>query len=308
MTDRSPAQQPGGFRYHYDIDESDENSVYTMELRMIGAAKRVLEFGCSSGFMTKALKERGCWVVGIDLNEEDAAGAARYADDLIIADLERDDFVAKLGGGSFDVLLFGDVLEHLRDPLATLREARELLAPGGFVVISVPNIAFVDVRMMLLRGAFEYRDDGLLDRTHVHFFTRASLNAMLDAAGLLVVETSRAIRQPFTSELNVDRGVPQDVVDLALEDAEALTYQFVVKAVLDDGDLSVRQLADRCRALEDRLHGIRVETELAVAVAYEAADARVAPLQQEIAELRNTRIFRYTAGARALYRKLVIGR
>jgi hypothetical protein len=131
---------------------------------------------------------------------------------------------------------------------------------------------------------------------------------MLDAAGLLVVETSRAIRQPFTSELNVDRGVPQDVVDLALEDAEALTYQFVVKAVLDDGDLSVRQLADRCRALEDRLHGIRVETELAVAVAYEAADARVAPLQQEIAELRNTRIFRYTAGARALYRKLVIGR
>jgi 2-polyprenyl-3-methyl-5-hydroxy-6-metoxy-1,4-benzoquinol methylase len=290
----------GRSRYDVEIDTQDENSVYAMQLRMIGSNKRVIEFGCSSGHMTEALAERGCRVVGVDM-DADATAANRAAERVIVADLDSRDFLADLHSLHFDAALFGDVLEHLRDPLGTLRAVRELLVPGGFIVICVPNIAHVDVKLTLLDGRFPYSDRGLLDRTHIRFFTRDLLEQMLADAGFFPVEMSRAIVPAFGSELAPERDVPGEVLDAALCDPEALTYQFVVKAVLDDGDLAVRTLAQRCLCLEEQLHATRNRGEPGSIV---LEGEQTAILQRELDALRNTRLFRYSASGRAVYARL----
>jgi 2-polyprenyl-3-methyl-5-hydroxy-6-metoxy-1,4-benzoquinol methylase len=320
MTEQASEQatSPHTSRYHYEIDPVGENSVHAMELSLIGNSKRVLEVGCASGHMTAELVRRGCRVVGLEI-EAAAAAANEHAEEVLVVDLDRDDFVEKLRGRQFDAALLGDVLEHLRDPGQILKSVRELLVPGGFVVLCVPNVAFVDVRLALLRGKFPYNDWGLLDRTHIRFFTKATLDQVIADAGYMPVETRRAILAPFASELAPDRSIPQEVVEIALDDPEALTYQFVMKAVIDDGDLAVHQLADRCRELEDRLHQIRVETELQVAAELQELDelddlrqriseleARVVEAEREAAEIRATKLFRYSTKARAVYRSLFI--
>jgi len=291
---------PERSRYHVEIDTEDANSVYAMQLRMVGSNKSVIEFGCSSGHMTAALAERGCQVLGVDVDAA-ATAANRAAQRVLVADLDRPDFLVDLQGHRFDVALFGDVLEHLRDPLGALRAVRELLAPGGYVVACVPNIAHVDVKLTLLNGRFPYGDRGLLDRTHVHFFTREALDQMLADAGFLPVEISRAIVPAFGSELAPDRDVPQKVLDAALRHPESLTYQFVVKAVLDDGDLAVRMLAQRCLRLEEQLRAMSIKSEPDAIV---PEGERVEVLKRELDALRNTKLFRYSARGRALYARL----
>lgn len=311
MTDdiAEQATKPRRSRYHYDIGSLGENNIFAVELGMIGSAKRVLEFGCSSGHMTAELVQRGCRVVGLEI-DADAAAANEHAEEVLVVDLDRDDFVEKLRGRQFDVALLGDVLEHLRDPGRVLKAVRDLLVPGGFIVLCIPNVAFVDVRLALLKGRFPYNDWGLLDRTHLRFFTKATLDEMIADAGYMPVETHRAILAPFASELDADRSIPQEVVELALDDPEALTFQFVMKAVIDDGDFAVHQLASRIRELEDRLHRIRTETELHIAAELDKGlrdlEARAAEAERDAAALRQTKVFRYSAAARSLYRSLFI--
>ena len=90
------------------------------------------------------------------------------------------------GRQQFDVILFSDMLEHLTDPLDVLTRHCQLLAPGGQVLISLPNVAIWNVRLALLLGQFEYGDTGTLDRTHMRFFTRRSFRRFLSEAGLTV--------------------------------------------------------------------------------------------------------------------------
>lgn len=311
MTDQvaEQATKPQTSRYHYEIGPLGENNVHAMELGMIGSAKRVLEFGCASGHMTAELVRNGCRVVGLEI-EAGPAAANEHAEEVLVVDLDRDDFVEKLRGHQFDAALLGCVLEHLRDPGRVLKAVRELLVPGGFIVLCVPNVAFVDVRLALLKGSFQYNDWGLLDRTHLRFFTKATLDEMIADAGYMPVETQRAILAPFASELAPDRSIPQDVVELAVDDPEALTYQFVMKAVIDDGDFAVHQLASRVRELEDRLHRIRTEAELHIATELDKGlrelEARAAHAEREAADIQHTKLFRYSARARSLYRSLFI--
>jgi O-antigen biosynthesis protein len=305
-------------RYYMPVDPTADNNVYAFELAMIGHSKRVLEFGCGAGHMTQALCKQGCRVVGVEVDP--TAGADNLeAEEVLVADLDRDDFIEKLRGRDFDVALFGDVLEHLRDPGKVLTRVREVLVPGGFIVISVPNVAHFDVRMSLLKGRFDYGPYGLLDRTHLRFFTRDGIDQMLRDAGYVGVETRRVVIAPFASELAPDRDVPRDAQDLVLRDPEALTYQFCMKAVIDDGDRAVHDLAERCHLLEDKLHSSRVETELTIAAEVMAAEdraaVRVRELETELATVRAemdaikaTKVFRYSAGARSLYRTLVLGK
>src|SRR5262249_11276316 len=115
---------------------------------------------------------------------ERAAVAAAHCERLILADLDRQ---LPTLGDRFDAIVYADVLEHLADPLRVLRELNASLAPGGQVVISIPNVAHLWVRLSLLAGRFEYRDRGILDRDHLRFFTQRSLQSLLTAAGLAIV-------------------------------------------------------------------------------------------------------------------------
>jgi 2-polyprenyl-3-methyl-5-hydroxy-6-metoxy-1,4-benzoquinol methylase/HAMP domain-containing protein len=234
------------FVYDMTVDPDALNNTHAYALAMVGHNKSVLEVGCAIGYFTKAMVERGCKVVGIEIDPAAAGRAEEWAERVVVGDIDRGEVWDQVDDESFDVVLCGDVLEHLRDPLGALRSAVRKLKPDGIVVTSFPNVAHGDVRLSLLQGEFAYRDLGLLDRTHIRFFTLETIRELLRDAGLLVVDTKRVIVPLFGSELEVKReGVRPSTVDDILADPEAESYQFVLKSVRDNGTQRIAELTDQ---------------------------------------------------------------
>lgn len=144
-------------------------------------ARRILDVGCGTGSVGAALKQSlGAWVAGVELYPQAAEIAAGRLDELIVADL---DTVERLPG-ELDAAIFGDVLEHLRDPARLLAVVREHLAPEGVIICSIPNVKHWSVvGPLLIEDRWPYEDQGLLDRTHVHFFTLREFDEMLSGTG-----------------------------------------------------------------------------------------------------------------------------
>jgi 2-polyprenyl-3-methyl-5-hydroxy-6-metoxy-1,4-benzoquinol methylase len=223
-------------KYDIEVDvENRQGTSHAFLVEMVGANKRVLDVGCDTGYLGEALNALGNETVGFEANPATAKVARTRMSRVEIGDLETTNLVELFGRSTFEVIVFGDVLEHLRDPLRVLRQARPLLAPGGSVLISTPNVAHGDVRLALLDGRFRYTKVGILDDTHTRFFTRDSLVQFLHDAGFVLVDLRRTRADLFTTEV----GVVESDYDPALvarlrEDEEATTYQFVVRAVPDD--------------------------------------------------------------------------
>lgn len=142
-------------------------------------SRRVLEVGCGEGFFGHALKqmsaEREVW--GIEINRAAAESARTKLDRILTGDVES--VVGGLPESYFDCVVFNDVLEHLIDPEATLRKVRRNLAPGGLIVCSIPNVRYFPVLFkLILRKEWRYVDSGVLDRTHLRFFTVKSIREM----------------------------------------------------------------------------------------------------------------------------------
>ena len=161
----------------------DPHSSHSIILRWLGAGRdrRLLDVGAADGLLSRQLTESGWRVTAIEGDSALAQAGARHCERMITANLDRP---LPDCGGPFDVIVYGDVLEHLVDPLRVLVELDRSLAPGGFVIISVPNIAHLWIRLLLLVGRFDYLDRGILDQSHLRFFTERSLRAMLADAGL----------------------------------------------------------------------------------------------------------------------------
>lgn len=215
----------------------------------------MLEIGCATGYMSEVLRDRlGCTVVGVELSPEAAALAEGRAARVITADAETVDWEAALGDERFDAVVFADVLEHLRDPRAVLQRVSPFLSSTGAVVASVPNVAHASVRLALLAGEFRYRPTGLLDETHLRFFTRASLQDLFESAGHVVTTWLRARRSIEESEVAVP-GVAEGGAAraIAAADPEATTYQFVVRAVPAESAVVAAQLRDEARRSAESL-------------------------------------------------------
>jgi O-antigen biosynthesis protein len=150
-------------------------------IEQVGRDKRVLDIGCSSGYLAKRLVDRGCTVIGMDLDPKDLEVAQQWCAEVYAGNIE--DMGLPFEEGTFDVVLCGDLVEHLRDPTAALARVRPLLKPGGLLVLSTPNVANWSIRLMFLFGRFRYTDRGILDRTHAHLFTRKTLRQAIVAAG-----------------------------------------------------------------------------------------------------------------------------
>src|SRR5437867_6053879 len=151
--------------------DASPGSTHSLVVSLVPRASRVLEFGCSAGYMSAVLKARlGCSVTAIELSPEAAQQAGAHCDRIVVGDAETLDFPRLFGADRFDAVVFADVLEHLREPGAVLQRVRPFLAEGGVVVASMPNVAHGSVRLALLGGEFRYRQAGLLDRTHLRFF------------------------------------------------------------------------------------------------------------------------------------------
>lgn len=147
-------------------------------------ARRILDVGCGEGALGARLQATlGAEVHGIERHAPAAAAARR----VLASVIEGDAATASIPfpEGAFDCLVYGDVLEHLVDPWAALRSHVRFLRRGGTVVASVPNVRHLGVVLPLLfAGRFEYADEGVLDRTHLRFFTRRSFTELLIGAGL----------------------------------------------------------------------------------------------------------------------------
>jgi len=206
---------------------------------MIAPGTRVLDVGCAAGDLARLLQARGCDVVGIDINPAALTVAAPFCSRTIAADLDVERLPNLLPGERFDVVVFADVLEHLRDPWSVLDSARTLLNETGYAIVSVPNIAHGAIRLGLLTGHFDYRQYGILDDTHLRFFTRRSLEILLIRSGFRLDRIERTILplfQPSDLVSVVDRKtVSPDLLELIRSDEDHETLQFVVSAApLDD--------------------------------------------------------------------------
>src|SRR5579872_4789889 len=161
---------------------------------------RILDVGCGSGVHGAELSRlQGHRVVGVDISASSIAKAQGRLAEAYVADVTQPERYPFWGRQSFDVVLFSDMLEHLVDPLDVLTRHYRLLAPGGHILVSLPNVAIWNVRLALLAGKFEYTDTGTLDRTHLRFFTRRSFRRFLGQAGLEVERNriSPGILRPF---------------------------------------------------------------------------------------------------------------
>lgn len=156
-------------------------------LKRLARGARVLDVGCGRAQLGEAAQAFGLHVTGVELHPEACAVARGRIDVLVEADLQDHVAVARaLGDQRFDAVVFSDVLEHVAWPAQILREYRRYLAPNGRVIVSVPNVASWDSRLRLLAGRFRYSDTGLMDRTHLRFFTVATAQELLDEADFAV--------------------------------------------------------------------------------------------------------------------------
>jgi 2-polyprenyl-3-methyl-5-hydroxy-6-metoxy-1,4-benzoquinol methylase len=163
------------------------NPFFVKAVRESPTAKPViLDVGCWNGTLGRALAStRDLIVDGIERNSDQAEHARRAGYRTVhLLDLNRD--TIRAAGDRYDFILFGDVLEHLLDPSEVLRASRDLIAPGGKVMVSLPNIAFLTSRLNLLLGRWNYAEYGIMDRTHLKFFTRRTMIQMLQEAGYRV--------------------------------------------------------------------------------------------------------------------------
>lgn len=160
-------------------------------------SRRILEVGCGEGKTGKILREKGFEeIVGIEINEKYAReGKANY-DRLIIGDVEK--IALPYEKGHFDCILYGDVLEHLMDPWQVLENHSVFLKSEGVIICSIPNIRhYRIIKKLVFRGKWEYQESGIMDRTHLRFFTLHSIQEMLEGAGF---EIKRIIRRPAATK------------------------------------------------------------------------------------------------------------
>ena len=220
-----------GLKYQAHVDLSRKNNSHTQLVVLTGRDKKVLEVGPATGYITRALSERGCRVSCIESDPDAAAVASSFCERMIVGNIEEVDLSATFEEDRFDVVMFGDVLEHLLDPETVLRKVHLLLNPGGYVLASIPNIAHASIVLNLIAGEFQYTDLGLLDKTHLRLFTRSSVEKLFRETGYRITLWRRILLDPFETEVAVNKeSYPAHILDAIRQGPESSTYQFIVKA------------------------------------------------------------------------------
>ena len=205
-------------------------------MQLTGHGKNVLELGAASGHVTAELTKRGNRVTAVEIDISNRDLLSQAAEKVIITDLDRLDLVEKLQGEKFDVIIAGDVLEHTTKSGLILMQLQELLKEAGYVVASIPNIAHGDVRLTMLEGNFPYAESGLLDKTHLQFFTRSSVKELFNDNGFDITEIYHTIVALGQTELQVNlSSFDKDIVDYIRNAKDSNVYQFIIKAFPKQG-------------------------------------------------------------------------
>ncbi len=209
----------GPLVYDRTVERHGLSMSHVAMLNAVPRDSRVLDVGCASGYLSSELQtRRSCTVTGLDYDARAVATARSRGLDAHQIDLEAEQFDAT----GFDVVVFGDILEHLRDPVAVLRQAR----PAPLVVVSLPNIGHWTARRQILLGRFPREDMGIFDRTHLRWFTRAAAHELAENAGFAVHEERfTSSRLPLDEKFKLVQRLRQPAATLW---PELFAFQFVL--------------------------------------------------------------------------------
>jgi 2-polyprenyl-3-methyl-5-hydroxy-6-metoxy-1,4-benzoquinol methylase len=261
---------------------------------LVGKDARVLDLGCAIGRQARQLVALGCSVVGVEADARAAVRAASWCERVVVCDLDLVDLPQQLDSERFDVVAAGDILEHLRDPARLLQSLHQVLVPEGRVVASIPNVAHGSVRLSLLSGAFQYADSGVLDRTHLRFFTLATIQELFQSSGFAIDQLERIV-VPIDQATPYDRSaLPSGVEEAVALMPEATTFEYLVvarplnpvpiqqepaspKSTADGADRLLVAYSDTLKELE--------ETNLALR-------AEVLKVEQQLSRVEGSRVWR----------------
>lgn len=240
--------------YLRHIDEGERTSLSTL-VGLISQGAHVLDVGCGSGALGQYLSvQKQCVVDGVTFNEAEAALARAHYRKVEVANLEQTLPTSLFAQNRYDFIVCADILEHLREPQVLLQDMQALLNEQGRLLISIPNSTYAGLVAELMEGEFLYRQEGLLDATHVRHFTRKSLLRLLQQAGWQVenFETIERHLQESEFKLQFDQ-LPPAVARHLLAGEDALTYQFIVAAKVPPQ--TATQPVDNSRFLSQREAG-----------------------------------------------------
>ena len=234
MPDPNLNQRPVKSQGTYDrtIGPAGKDSLSCIA-RLVRPGSCVLDLGAAAGPLGKYLvAQKQCIVDGVEIDPDQAREATGAYRKMLMADLETIRLIEHLPLRSYDYIVCADILEHLRDPDRLLDQLHALLREGGRLLLSVPNIAHAGVIASLIAGEFTYRPSGILDITHLRFFTRSSLFDFLGRRGFAVtcIETvSKDLRETEFRDRYLD-ALSENLFRTILAQPDALTYQFIVEA------------------------------------------------------------------------------
>jgi O-antigen biosynthesis protein len=220
-------------QYSRDVFSAHAESLSQLSGRMTRGSE-VLELGPAKGYFTRILKQAlKCEVDAIEIDPTMAEHAQPHCRDLVIADLDTLDWAALWPGRRYDTIIAADVLEHLRSPERALIALRQRLKPGGRLLISLPNIAYAGMIFGLLEDDFRYRDEGLLDRTHLRFFTRTTLEETLTANGWQVTWRGEVGKDIYEAEFHTRiEQWPQSLREFVIEHPNRRAYQLLCECAI----------------------------------------------------------------------------
>jgi len=172
----------------FDPSRAHPDDAHSLLMRLVLPHSRVLELGCATGYLSGYIEHAlGCRVTGLEYDAASADIARTRASEVYAADLDDPDALAPAyASAPYEVLFAAAVLEHLKDAPRLLRSVRPLLTDNARIIVSLPNVAHWSVRLALLRGRFDYADYGVMDRTHLHFYTARTGRALLEDNGYAV--------------------------------------------------------------------------------------------------------------------------
>jgi len=243
--------------------QDDKSSSYYQNVRhdliplVPDDAKCILEVGCAAGMTGRELKKRsGAFVAGIEMNNKAACAAKNVLDDVVQGNIE--DIELPYSKNSFDCILFADVLEHLIDPLSVLQKVRPLMKNKGTIVASIPNVQFHGVVHQLIEGNWTYEKEGILDETHLRFFTFKEIEKLFSQAGYSIARVDEVLDPQYekfsdqnATSLNFGR---TQIKDLTAEEIKRFfVFQFLVVA---------NPLSSNKNEVEDMLQGEKRESQI----------------------------------------------
>jgi len=236
--------------YEYELDVDGDNALAYV-IKFVGNNKKVLEVGAGAGMISRKLVERNhCTLTAAEINDESVQKLRNITKSAYKTDLNKPGWSQSFRReGKYDVIVAADVLEHLYDPWRCLSEIKTLLKEDGEVVLSLPHVAHNGIVSALFCEDFEYREWGLLDKTHIRFFGLNNIRALHEAAGLVITDVKFVMKEPQETEFANDWAkLPEPLKRSLAQNPHGKIYQVVTKAVAIETGASGLNLFERVPA------------------------------------------------------------